>query len=155
MLQGTRQASHDNLPDKLPIWHQPTLFVILSIVLARHCGLTFYSPATSTAHLWNINARYDVGISHWCSWSPVSPKRQEFLGSNPNISGFFDLKKHKIQLRTTAYPGTPKTQRHGLSRQRHTQDTPTPPTSKGADMSSRFIYEGFYCWYEQGGLYNL
>ena len=28
-------------------------------------------------------------------------------------------------------------------------------SSKGADMSSRFIYEGFYCWYEQGGLYNL
>jgi hypothetical protein len=28
-------------------------------------------------------------------------------------------------------------------------------SSKGAHMSSRFIYEGFYCWYEQGGLYNL
>ena len=25
------------------------------------------------------------GISHWCSWSPVLPKRQEILGSNPDF----------------------------------------------------------------------
>jgi hypothetical protein len=71
-----------------------------------------------------------VGISHWCSWSPVSPKRQEFLGSNPDFFGIFRPEKAQIQLCTTAYPGTdkthrtPKTHRHGL---RHTQDTPTPP----------------------------
>jgi hypothetical protein len=34
-----------------------------------------------------------LGISHWCSWSPVLPKRQEFLGSNPAwCTGFFTWK---------------------------------------------------------------
>ena len=97
-----------------------------------------------------------LGISHWCSWSPVSPKRQEFLGSNPDFFGIFrpekaqnptlhnSLSRHRhtqdsptrpIQAQAhtrhndTAYPGTdtPKTQRHGLSRHRHTQDTTTRP----------------------------
>ena len=35
----------------------------------------------------------DNRISHWCSWSPVSPTRQEFLGSNPARCIFFHLKR--------------------------------------------------------------
>jgi hypothetical protein len=37
------------------------------------------------------------GISHWCSWSPVSPKRQEFLGSNPAWCTGFSPEKDQIQ----------------------------------------------------------
>jgi len=69
------------------------------------------------------------GISHWCCWSPVMlSKKARVPSSNPDCFGIFRPEKAQIQPRT-AYPGidTPKTHRHGLSRHRHTQATPTQP----------------------------
>ena len=57
-----------------------------------------------------------LGISHWCCWSPVSLKRQEFLGSNPDFFGIF--RPEKAQNPTL---------HNSLSRHRHTQESPTRP----------------------------
>jgi hypothetical protein len=56
-------------------------------------------PQKTETHCTRLTAVLIIPVTsaHWCCWSPVSLKKQEFLGSNPDFFGIFRPEKAQIQ----------------------------------------------------------